>query len=305
MKLVMVAFLVAGVVCGAVGSDEQLVVQVEGRDLVTYQAQPMSAPKGGDKFRASDFLHPLKTPAGFCVTDLQPDDHLHHMGLWWPWKHVEVDGRSVRCWELQAEDGIVQTQDARKTPDGFIAHSIYLDRKAPGGPTTLLNETIQAKVSKILNTPANGYNLDLTIVEEAASGKTLTITTYNYSGFTLRGSPYWNSTNSTVLTSEGIGYDQANNTRARWVRVEGATPEGKTAGLVMMSHSSNQEHPEWLRTWSPKINHGAVFVNFNTVQKTPWVLEPGKKYSRNFRVFVYDGKVSSEEAEKLWQAYTQ
>ncbi|MDD2598750.1 MAG: PmoA family protein [Kiritimatiellae bacterium] len=305
MKLAMVVPLAAGLVCGAIGSDEQLVVQVDGKDLITYQAQPMSAPKGGDKFKASDFIHPLKTPAGFTVTGIQPDDHLHHLGLWWPWKHVEVDGRKVLCWELQKGDGVVQAQGAQKTPDGFTAQSIYVDRKAAGAPVTLLNETIQVKIGPGVSAPANGYNLDLTIVHESAAGKTLVISKYNYSGFALRGTAAWNKSNSTVVTSEGKGYDKANNTRARWVRVEGAADNGKTAGLVMMSHPSNQDHPELLRTWNPETHNGAVFVNFNTVQQKPWVFEPDKKYTRNFRVFVYDGEVSSEEAEKLWQAYSR
>lgn len=305
MKSAMAMSLALGLVCGAIGSDEQLVVQVDGKDLITYQALPMSAPTGGEKFKASDFIHPLKTPSGFIVTGVQPADHLHHLGLWWPWKYIEVDGRKVLCWELQQGDGIIQAQGAQRTPDGFTAHSIYVDRKAEGGPMTLLSETISVKVGPVTDAPVSGYNLDLSIVHETAVAKTLTISKYNYSGFSLRGTPVWNKDNSTVVTSEGKGYDGSDNTRARWVRVEGVATEGKTAGVVMMSHPSNREHPELLRTWNPGTHNGAVFVNFNTVQEKPWVFEPGQKYTRNFRVFVYDGKVSNEEAEKMWQSYSK
>ena len=67
--------------------------------------------------------------------------------------------------------------------------------------------------------------------------------------------------------------------------------------------SLDEVDPELLRTWDPKTHNGAIFVNFNTVQDKPWVFEPGGKYARNYRVFVYDGHLSTQDAERLWQAY--
>jgi len=300
-------FLIMPVLAGLVGftavAEERLVVKVDDKVLITYQAEPMSNPKGGDKFAGSNFIHPLKTPSGFVVTDLQPSDHLHHFGLWWPWKYIEVDGRKVLCWELQKQDGIIQAQGAKRTAEGFSSKSIYVDRKASGGPVTLLNETLNARVSSIMDKPAKGYNLDLEIIHEVAVDKPLTVSKYRYSGFSIRGTPLWNKDNSTVVTSEGIAYDKSNSTRARWVRIEGAATEGRTAGLLMMSHTGNQDHPEMLRTWNPRMMKGAVFVNFNTVQVKPWIFKPGIKYIRNFRVFVYDGKLSVEKSEQLWKKY--
>lgn len=283
--------------------DEKLIVKVDGKELITYQAKPMLNPKGGDKFHGSNFIHPLKTPSGFVVTDLQPSDHLHHFGLWWPWKYIEVDGRKILCWELQKGDGIVQAQGGKLTADGFTSKSIYVDRKCKDGPRTVLNETLNAKVSKITEEPVKGYNLDMEIIHETAIDKPVTISKYRYSGFSLRGTPVWNKDNSTVVTSEGKTYDKSNFTRAKWVRVEGDAGNGRSAGILMMSHPGNHDHPELLRTWDPKTQNGAVFVNFNTVQDKPWVFEPGKKYTRKFRVFVYDGKLSTGDAEKLWMKY--
>ena len=69
-------------------------MEVGGKKRVFYQAEPLSNPRGGDRFKGSNFVHPLKTPSGFVVTDAQPEDHLHHFGLWWPWKYIQV---SERC----------------------------------------------------------------------------------------------------------------------------------------------------------------------------------------------------------------
>jgi len=289
---------------------ETLSVKVDGKDLVTYQAKPLSNPVGGDKFKGSNFIHPLKTPSGFTVTEANPKSHhQHHFGLWWPWKYVVVDGRKVLCWELQKEDGLIQAKQSQPTADGFTSKSVYIDRKAPGGPKTIINETLAVKVSKLVATPAKGYTLDLTITHEVVGDKPLEILKYRYSGFAIRGTDKWAQYKTTVLTSEGKldqgpkvkgKGDVTNFTRGKWVRVEGPGDTGP-AGFVMMSHPANHDHPEKLRTWGNR----EIFINFNTVQDKSWIFEPGKKYTRNYRLFVYDGKVTAEQAEALWKKYAE
>ncbi|RKX42105.1 MAG: hypothetical protein DRP64_10375, partial [Verrucomicrobia bacterium] len=90
-----VLLLVCGIVCAEKGLEIQmdkgrLTVERAGRELLGYQVLPMQNPTGGDGFKASNFIHPLRTPAGFTVTAFQPEDHLHHFGLWWPWKYIQV-----------------------------------------------------------------------------------------------------------------------------------------------------------------------------------------------------------------------
>lgn len=282
---------------------ETLSVPVDGQDLIQYQSSPMSQPKGGEAFKGSNFIHPLKTPSGFVLTDLQPADHPHHFGLWWPWKYVEVEGRKVLCWELQKGEGIIQAQESSTTAQGFTAKSIYVDRKAPGGPQTLINETLNAKLSGIVDQAARGYSLDLEIIHNVAGALPIMISEYRYSGFCLRGTPDWNKDNSTVLTSEGRDYSKSNSTRAKWVRIEGAASGETTAGVLMMSHPDNPSHPERLRTWDPGTHNGAIFVNFNPVQNESTVIQPGTPYTRQFRLFIYDGSISEADAEAMWQAY--
>jgi hypothetical protein len=277
-------------------------VPVDSGGLVHYQARPMSAPKGGDVFKGSDFIHPLKTPSGFVVTDCQPDDHLHHFGLWWPWKYVEAGDGKVLCWELQQGDGIIRAMGNSPVPNGLQAKSSYLSRKAPGGPVTLLHETAIITASDVVDQPAKGYYLDVEIIHQTAGDEPVTVSSYRYSGFALRAAAAWNRENSTILTSEGKERDTANFTRARWVRAQGEAGEAGNAGVLLMSRPDNRAHPEKLRTWDTQ-HQGAVFINFNPVADHPWTFEPGKEYIRNYRLFVYDGSVSAAQAEALWSAY--
>ena len=287
-------------------SDETLLqVTVQDKELIGYQAMPLVNPKGGEQFKGSNFIHPLKTPSGFIVTEIQPDDHLHHFGLWWPWKYIEIEGRQVLCWELQDGDGLVQAQNSRLTSDGFTATSVYIDRKASEGPRNLISETLHVKISEIIEHPVTGYSLDLEILHKTAIDIPVTALKYRYSGFAFRGTSKWNRNNSTVLTSECKDYDASNFTRAKWVRVEGSAEEGHTAGVLIMSCPLNYDHPELLRTWDSRSHNGAVFINFNSVQNRSWRFEPGKQYIRRFRVFVYDGTLTFEQADDMRKAYVK
>ncbi len=282
----------------------QVVIPVDEQDLVTYQAAPLAQPVGGDDFKGSNFIHPLKTPSGFTVTDSQPGDHPHHFGLWWPWKFIEYEGRKILCWELQKGDGLVQAVDNKATADGLITNSIYLDRKAPDGPATRLNEETEITVSNILEQPVSGYFLDLKIAHKVAGEQPIIINKYRYSGLGFRGSKLWNKDNSTILTSEGNERDSANFNAARWVRVEGATDKSGTAGVLLMAHPANHNHPEKIRTWNQQ-HKGAIFINFNPVMDQPMTLEPGTTHVRLYRLFIYDGTLSAESTEELWQAYAK
>ncbi|VGO22635.1 DUF6807 domain-containing protein [Pontiella sulfatireligans] len=283
-------------------NDGVMTVSQEGQELFGYQFQPLENPVGGDKFKGSNFIHPLKTPSGFTGTDFQPVDHLHHFGLWWPWKKIKVDGREIITWELQKGEGLNQGRKAVPTKTGIVAESDYLDRTAPDGPLGVLHETTQIGIENFKTTLADGYFLDFDIEHRCSTELPVEVSKYRYSGFSIRASKDWSKDNSTILTSEGKRRLEANFTRAVWVKGEGAVPMGESAGVLMMGHPSNHAHPELLRTWDTQHN-GAVFANFNPVQDASWNFEPGKAYARRYRVLVYDGEINKEQADRLWEEY--
>ncbi len=292
--------LLVGVVTA--GAEEPVGIAVDGQERVFYQAEPLVHPRGGERFKGSNFIHPLQTPSGFVVTDCQPADHPHHFGLWWPWKYIKIDSRKILCWELQQGDGLIRAVRYEPITQGLRTESVYLDRQAPGGPLERLRETTRITTSSLVEQPAPGYFLSLEIVHRCAGDEAVEVVPYRYSGFTLRGTASWNKANSIILTSEGQDRDTANFTRARWVMAQGATNHGGRAGVLLMSRPDNHRHPEKVRTWD-KQHGGAVFINFNPVMDDAWLFEPGKRYARNYRVFVYDGSLTPEQAEALWQDY--
>lgn len=293
---------VASMVMSAAVSGED---QLKHGDLLAYQAKPMEKPRGGEKFAGSNFIHPLKTPSGFVVTGCQPLDHMHHFGLWWPWKYVKIGKEKVLFWELQRGEGVVQAIESEKTETGFKAKSHYIDKKSGDQPKVVIEEAVECKVAPHSKDGVDGYDLDLKIDQQVVGEAALEVVKYRYSGFTYRGTAAWNKDTSKLLTSEGKTRKDSNDTTAKWVWIEGEAKEGKKAGVLMMSAPTNYNHPEPLRTWNDMMVNGALFVNFNPVQNEAWKLEPGKTYTRNYRVYVYDGSLTEEKAEALWKRYAE
>jgi hypothetical protein len=290
--------------------EERMTLSWNETALLRYQITPMTAPIGGERFAASAFIDPLKTPAGFTVTQAQPGDHRHHLGLWWPWRYVEVDGRRFNSWELQHGQGYVYgrsiaEQSAGDVFAGFTTQSDVVDRTGEDGDRVVINEQTRVRMWRPGEQPAKGYYLDIVIDHTPAIDEPVDIVQYHYSGFCLRGTHVWDRTNSTILTSHGRQRDNSDNTRARWVHVQGKIEDNAAAGVVMMSHPDNPDHPEKLRTWNATQHNGSVFVNFNPVRDGTLRIEPGQTLTRRYRLFIYDGELPGEVAEQLWNDYAK
>ncbi len=289
---------------------DQVVVSQGEAELLRYQITPMRAPKGGQKFAASTFIHPLRTPSGFVVTEAQPSDHLHHLGVWWPWKYVSVDGKRFNGWELQFGEGMVRGEGVSRLGSGpvlawFDATSQVIDRHNYDTERVILEEEATVRVWRIGEAPARGYVLDITVSHRPAVDEAVEIPQYRYSGFGYRGPGTWDKDRSTLLTSEGRQRADSNFTAARWVRVAGEAGEGKAAGVLLMMHPDNASHPEKLRTWDATMHDGLIFLNVNPVQDAPLTIEPKQTHVRRYRLFVFDGEVDEAEAERLWRDYAE
>jgi hypothetical protein len=48
---------------------------------------------------------------------------------------------------------------------------------------------------------------------------------------------------------------------------------------------------------------GDIFFNFCPIQAKAWTLEEGNKYVFKYRMFVYNGKMDADKAERAWQDF--
>jgi hypothetical protein len=288
-------------------------IRDNGKLVFGWQSAPIKTPRGGPEFAGSAFIHPLCTPSGFKLTDIQPSDHLHHFGVWWPWKHVSVDGKKFNTWELQKKEGRNVAASATvtsKTGDEVILKLVNQSEIKPDGSKyhAVLNEQTTLRFARL---DKDAYVLDLTIRQEPAKGKLVEISQYRYSGFSWRGTPDFKKANSKMHTSGGHNRDTANGQTARWAMVSGDipsdTPKSKATILIMSGAPKNGGTPERLRVWNSKVGTDAQFINFNPVVKSSQTMDakhPGVS-SRTYRLILADRAIDPAQAERLWQAWRE
>lgn len=279
----------------------------DGKVAVAWQAEALVDPAGGDKFKASAFLHPLRTPSGFDLTTIQPSDHLHHFGVWWPWKFIETGGGKFNCWEIQQGEGGLVARGVKQVPGGpdavewEFANEVVVMPDG-GAPEPAIAQKARVRVSSI-----KGANVVDITLDEKASGGPVTVSNYRYSGFSWRGTPEWNKDNSTMLTSGGRHRDNANHTPARWVMVSGKAGTGEATMLIMSAAEKLAGTPEKLRVWGSKAENGAPFINLNPVVDEALPLDDAHPAvsKRKYRLIAADGKITADQANAFWNAWVK
>lgn len=285
-----------------------------GEHQLSWQLETLDHPKGSDAFLPSAFLHPLKTPAGFQWTAAMPSDHIHHLGLWWPWKYITVNGEKYNCWELQHGEGAhhalgVKFIDAGPDRLEWVFDNEIRIRQAgddAGPPVTegvpVIREIVHTRIAR-QDKDANVIDL---VIRQTPVNSPVTIEQYRYSGFAWRGPEAWNKTNSVLTTDRGLTRDQANGSPGNWVLVTGPGKDDATVSVLIMSAAIDTAGtPERLRVWHAKIHDGTPFVNFNPVQAEALPLDADHPAvsRRQYRIIAADRKLTTDEAQAHWQAW--
>lgn len=292
--------------------DSVLTISAGKNKLLTYQFRQVYPPAGQDSnYKRSGFIHPLYTPHGQVLTRIQPPDHYHHYGIWNPWTHTVFEKDTIDFWNIKGRSGTVRfakfTFQASK-PDfaEYTALHEHVVFKKDGSEKIALNEWQTVKVHRP-SAKNDYYIINISSTMSCASESPLLIVAYRYGGLGWRATEYWDKHNSEMLTSEGKTRDNTDNTKAKWIIVYGALPGNEEGGIVMLSHPSNYNHPEPLRIWDKKANggRGDVFANFAPTKDKDWLLEPGKTYLLQYRLVVFNGKYTAEQAEASWQAFAK
>ena len=272
--------------------------------VLRYNHASVPPPEGASLlYTRSGFIHPLWSPAGAILTNIHPADHIHHMGIWMPWTKTEFEGREVDFWNLKKGEGTVRFVEFVSTASGsvyggFEAEQEHVALKTSEDEKVVLKETWDVRVYSIGGVDKGYWLWDFTSAQRCASSSPLKLLKYRYGGLGFRATSQWDEDSSDYLTSEGKTRKDGHGTRGRWCNVFGKTSKG-LAGILFMSHPQNHEHPEPMRIWP----EGEVFFNFCPVQKADWTLKPGNDYVLRYRLYVYNGTITVEKAEGLWQDF--
>ena len=284
-----------------------------GKKVLDYRHAFLEAPENVDPlYGKSGFIHPLRSPEGNILTQIQPADHYHHYGIWNPWTGTIVGGQTVDFWNLAYGEGTVRFGGLISKTEGEVYSSFSLRQehvnfKARGPDQVAINESWHIKNFPVEIDGRICWLIDFTSTLNNSLDSAIEFSAFRYGGgIGWRATAAWNKDNSHILTSEGKTRKDADGTHARWCKVEGWFPSGIPSGIVFCSHPGNRAHPEPMRVWPEDTNgRGDVYFEFCPIRHQKWTLYPGKDYVLKYRLLVFDGEISPETAESVWQNYAQ
>ena len=292
--------------------DGGLQLQFEKHPILNYQFKMTHPPRGIDeKYKKSGFLHPVYSPGGEVLTRIQAPDHYHHYGIWGPWTRTQIEGRQVDFWNLADGQGTVLFKEflAETQGDifsGFTALQEHIDFGATDQNKIAINEALEVKVWN-LGDKQKYWLVDYTTTIESPLKNGILFDAYTYGGgIGFRTTEKWHKDNSSVLTSENKDRSTADGSSAKWVIIEGdsATKEERS-GILFMGFPENKEFPEPMRVWPVDANggRGDLFFEFCPIRHVEWKIESQKEYSLKYRMLIFDGEMTADQAEMHWQAF--
>jgi len=285
--------------------DSALEIMCGDKPVLRYKYGIEPPPGNKSKLYArSGFIHPVWSPAGQVLTEIHPEDHIHHMGLWNAWTSVEFEKRHIDFWNIGDGKGTircakVEGRNSGPVFGGFKVVQEYVDLTLTNEAKVALNEDLEVRVWNTGGAVKGYWLFDWISVQRCATTSPVNLNKYTYSGLGFRATSEWDASNSEYMTSEGKTRETANGTCARWGSMFGKTSRGD-AGLLLMTDPRNWNYPEPLRIWKKNMGGGKIFFNFCPNQNKPLLMEPGKEYVFRYRGCAYDGTMSSENAERLW-----
>jgi len=291
-------------------------ILMHGKPVLSYYHAEAEVPQGVDPvFSRSAFIHPLWSPGGEVLTRIQPDDHYHHYGIWNPWTSTTVEGvGDIDFWNLGSRQGRVRFGGYLAKEGGPVYAGIKV-RQEHIAYTGIDREDELLAINELWDVRAWDTGLDdITIVDlsttlNAALPGGIMLNQYRYGGgLGFRATQRWGRDNATVLTSEGKERDETDATMARWCIIEGESDviQGRS-GVLFLSHPSNRMHPEPMRMWDSNSHDGIgnIFFEFTPIRHEGWELEPDRSYTLKYRMIVFDGEMTAEEAERHWKAFAK
>jgi hypothetical protein len=274
------------------------------KEMFRYNGDKTPLPPGFDpSYQRGGYISPIYTPSGTLVSDDYPPMHKHHHGVWTPWTKTQFEGRHPDFWNMGDKTGTVEFVELVSTFQGPVAAGLtakhrFMDLSAKPEPKRVLDETWDVTAYTPPTDVRPYYMFDLTTTQTCATDQPLILPKYHYGGFGYRGHRTWDGKeNCQFLTSEGKTRADGNETRANWCYVYGKV-NGKTAGVLVMSHPANFRSPQPIR-----IHPTEPYISYAPQQMGEFRIEPGKPYVSRYRIVSMDGEPDRELFERLWNDY--
>ena len=258
------------------------------------------------------FVHPVRTPDGRVLSVDSPADHPWHHALWFTIKFVN----GTNFWEEYDQFGLLRQQAPptleTRTDGGrpVVRATSSIDWVDADGESVVVTE----RCSLTSRVDADAHLLDwdvrLTPTADTRFDRTPFTTWGGYGGLTLRGRPDWHHTR--LLLPDGRARQRVLGEHANWCALDGTIgtdDEGRPAGVAMLDHPDNPNHPTPWYASTRADTYGdegwANFCNAAFLWDAPLEVEAGAELRLRHRVVVHDGEWGTERVERAWQSWLE
>jgi len=265
--------------------------------------------------RRRPFVHPVATPAGHVLTVDAPDDHPWHHALWFTIKFVNGEN----FWEEYDAYGVLRHPTEPTTSTDGRAITGDLEWIRPDRQTVVLRER-RSLTHVPIDDDAYAIDLDTTLTPEVdvVLDRTPFTTWGGYGGLTFRGRADLRRTR--LLASDGTEHERVLGDRGAWLDLSG-TVDGALAGIAMLDHPDNPNHPvPWYAstradTYGASPGGGADgddeaddwsnFVNAAFLWDGPISLAANDTLTFDYRVIVHDGIWDRAQVQEQYDAWAE
>jgi hypothetical protein len=264
-------------------------------------------------------FHPVNTPSGERVTNLAPNDHPHHRGMYIAWHDAEfrqpldparrTPTSALYGWNITKADfwgwgeyapregRIIQNRDVKLTSaDGARAQiEVHNDWNVNG--RKMADETTQATVAEREGVYVIDIAFRLGVMVDYQLNK------QSFSGFNFQarkdGQSHYTSAGGVVMLPDAhYSVPELNWPGAPWYGYAVTLDGGKTVGAAVLDHPSNPP-----TTWHE--SRGLWMLNPNIAALGPMTIRTTAPLTLHYRVVVHDGDTPTALVNKLsdeWRA---
>jgi len=289
MRLISIAVLLAGCSQGPQpGGGGTVILKAGEAEVARYQREKPKDSKLA--VESGCFFHPFLSPKGVTVTDLAPDDHRHHRGIFLAW--VEMHGaKDADFWgwgeHAPKDRRVIVSRQVSVLPGGGIAAR----NEWVAEETVLVKEELQMATSA--RPGANVLDLVYTLTPVAD----LTLSQWAFSGFCVRvrkeGKVAISDAQGEVrLPSPKHTDPKSDWPAAPWYAYTFQPAPGISAGAAVIDHPKNP----------PSLWHnmaGIGMLNPCIVAPGKVVLKGGEPLVLRYRVVAYDGEAPRDLLNEL------
>ena len=240
-----------------------------------------------DPAQGKPYFHPLATPSGMVLTDLRPQDHPWHRGLWFSWKYIN----GLNYWEEDPQthraEAATELVESKLQPqeDGSAELKFSLSYHPWNAPAVLTEQrTIE------ISAPTRGrYEINWTSEFTAVTNVNLTRTPPPYEP---DGKPYGGYAGLSLRLDKAMcgwtfssssgqsGVAKLHGKPASWLKFSTGT---NLPAVTIFDDAQNLRHPS---PWY--VNQEMPFFSPALLFSKSLTLSPGEKLVLHYRILIAD-----------------